>query len=133
MLAIFSNPRVYNTLKFEIAYVVKRGLVSEIIHNCEAKRLPYLQACILEGLRKFPPLSQLRERIVHPGGDCIQGYYVPEATYIGINAWGTQLNLSTILVSKLDAREPPAVQKKTSLMSDMLLVSCVANSTTMST
>ncbi|KAI9649331.1 hypothetical protein NHQ30_001903 [Ciborinia camelliae] len=92
LLAICSNPRVYNTLKSEIAYAVTRGLVSEIIQDCEAKRLPYLQACILEGLRKFPPLSQLRERMVPPGGDCIQGYHIPEGTYIGINAWGTQLN-----------------------------------------
>ncbi|QSZ32988.1 hypothetical protein DSL72_002572 [Monilinia vaccinii-corymbosi] len=92
LLAICSNPRVYNALKMEIQIAVNRGLVSEIIQDSEARSLPYLHACVLEGLRKFPPLSQLRERIVPPEGDCILGYHVPGGTYIGINAWGTQLD-----------------------------------------
>ena len=63
------------------------------IRDSEAKQLSYLQACVLEGLRKFPPLSQLRERMVPPEGDVIKGYRIPGGTYIGLNAWGTQLDV----------------------------------------
>ena len=79
-------------MKKEIQKVVKEELVSYPIRHAEAKQLPYLQACILEGLRKFPPLSQLRERIVPPEGDIINGHRVPGGTFIGLNAWGTQLD-----------------------------------------
>lgn len=48
----------------------------------------------MEGLRKHPPLSQLRERIVPPEGDMIHGHRIPGGTYLGLNAWGTQLNES---------------------------------------
>ncbi|MCJ1251287.1 hypothetical protein MMC30_008519 [Trapelia coarctata] len=46
----------------------------------------------MEGLRKHPPAAQLRERMVPPEGDYINGYRVPGGTYIGFNTWGTQLN-----------------------------------------
>ena len=63
-----------------------------IIKGSEAKALPYLQACILEGLRTFPPLAQLREREVPPEGDVINGFHIPGGTFIGLNMWGTQLD-----------------------------------------
>ena len=76
----------------EIDTAVYMGTVSSPIQDHEAKGLPYLQACILEGLRKHPPLTQLRERMVPPEGDDFCGYRIPGGTYIGLNAWGTQLN-----------------------------------------
>lgn len=92
LLAIISNPRVYQQLKAEIQTAVTDDLVSYPIQHAEAKQLPYLQACILEGLRKYPPLSQLRERLVPPEGDIIEGHRIPGGTFIGFNAWGTQLD-----------------------------------------
>ena len=92
LLAILANPPVYQELKREIHTAVAEKLVSYPITHAEAKQLPYLQACILEGLRKFPPLSQLRERLVPPEGDIINGHRVPGGTFIGLNAWGTQLD-----------------------------------------
>jgi cytochrome P450 len=83
---------VYHNLKTEIRDAVVRGSVSSPIQDTEARQLPYLQACVLEGLRKHPPLSQLRERMVPPEGDVIQGHHIPGGTYIGLNAWGTQLD-----------------------------------------
>ena len=71
---------------------MKAKAVSYPIADCEGKQLPYLQACVLEGLRKFPPLSQLRERVVPPEGDIINGHRIPGGTFIGLNAWGTQLD-----------------------------------------
>ena len=92
LLAIILNPRVYQKLKNEIRLAVQGSEVSDPISNSEAKRLSYLQACVFEGLRKFPPLTQLRERIVPPEGDEIQGHRIPGGTFIGLNAWGTQLD-----------------------------------------
>ena len=92
LLAIISNPRVYQTLKKEVRFAVKGNQVSYPIQFAEAKQLCYLQACIFEGLRKFPPVSQLRERVVPSEGDVIQGHHIPGGTFIGFNAWGTQLD-----------------------------------------
>lgn len=92
LLAIILNPRVYKSLKLEIRIAVTQGLVSLPIQDAEARQLPYLHACIFEGLRKFPPLSQLRERMVPPEGDTIDGFQVPGGTFIGLNLWGCQLD-----------------------------------------
>lgn len=86
------NPGVYNTLQAEIRGVVARGQISTPVRDTEAKQLVYLQACVLEGLRKFPPLSQLRERVVPPGGDTLGPFHLPGGTFVGLNAWGVQLN-----------------------------------------
>lgn len=92
LLYIITNPQVYNTLCAEIRGAAASGKVSNPIQGSEAKQLVYLQACILEGLRKHPPLSQLRERVVPPGGDTLGGFHLPGGTFVGLNAWGVQLN-----------------------------------------
>lgn len=92
LLSIITNPQVYDTLRSEIRGAVARGQVTNPIQDTEAKQLVYLQACVLEGLRIFPPLSQLRERVVPPGGDTLGGFYLPEGTFVGLNTWGVQRN-----------------------------------------
>lgn len=92
LLFIITNPQVYNTLRAEIHRAVARGEVSNPIQDSEAKQLVYLQACILEGLRMFPPLSQLRERVVPTEGDTLGGFYLHGGTFVGLNAWGVQRN-----------------------------------------
>lgn len=94
LLCIVTNPRVYDTLKSEILGAVTKGQVSNPIRDTEAKQLVYLQACVLEGLRKFPPLSQLRERVVPAEGDTLGRFRLPGGTFVGLNAWGVQLNKS---------------------------------------
>ena len=91
-MAIISNPRVYEKLQCEIDYFINQNLISNPIQNVEAKQLPYFQACIWEGLRKHPPISQLRERVVPPEGDTLLGHWVPGGTFIGFNSQGTQLH-----------------------------------------
>lgn len=93
LLAIILNPRVYQALKSEIKAIVAAKQVTCPIRDSEARKLCYLQACVFEGLRKFPPLSQLREREVPPEGDVINGHRIPGGTFIGLNAWGTQLDV----------------------------------------
>lgn len=92
LLSIITNPQVYKTLDAEIRAAVARGDISSPIRDAEAKQLVYLQACVLEGLRKFPPLSQLRERVVPEGGDYLGMFHLPAGTFVGLNAWGLQLN-----------------------------------------
>ena len=55
--------------------------------------MSYLQACIAEGLRLYPPLfSQLREHVVPPEGVVLQGYDIPGGTFVGINMFAGHLN-----------------------------------------
>ena len=54
--------------------------------------LPYLQACITEGLDKIPPITLLRERVAPPRRDVALDFYISAGTSIGLNAWDLQLN-----------------------------------------
>ncbi|KAH8669654.1 cytochrome P450 oxidoreductase [Tricladium varicosporioides] len=93
LLSIISNPRVYVKLRNEIDTAISLGLISSgCITDAEARQLPYLQACIREGLRRFPSITQLRERVVPKGGDWYDGKFLPGGTFIGLNAWGLQLD-----------------------------------------
>jgi len=92
LLSILTNAPVYRRLQLEIDTAVAYGNVTQPVQYAEAQQLPYLSACILEGLRKYPPAAQLRERVVPPEGDYVLGYRVPGGTYIRLNTWSTQLN-----------------------------------------
>ena len=84
---------MYAKLQTQIDAAVAKGVVSETIRNDEAMReLPYLQACIKEGLRVFPPITALRERVTPPEGDVISGYKVPGGVNIGLNMRGVLLS-----------------------------------------
>ncbi|KAF2643065.1 cytochrome P450 oxidoreductase [Massarina eburnea CBS 473.64] len=92
LLPIISNPPVYRKLQREIDEAIAEGRVSLPIKDTEARRLPYLQACIQEGLRCHPPLVLARERIVPPEGDVLCGYKLPAGTIVGMNVWTSQRN-----------------------------------------
>jgi cytochrome P450 len=70
----------------------KHGLISNPCRESEASQLIYLQACIKEGLRIFPPITALRERVVPAKGDTLGGYYIPGGTQIGLNLPGLLTN-----------------------------------------
>ncbi|TQV97454.1 benzoate 4-monooxygenase cytochrome P450 [Cordyceps javanica] len=93
LLSIISTPTVYQRLAREIAAAEAEHRISTPIRNEEAQKLPYLQAVIREGLRRFPPITQLREREAPPEGFQLpDGRHIPGGTFVGLNAWGTQLN-----------------------------------------
>ena len=85
LLHIITNPLVYSRLQREIDAAIASGNISSPIQVSEASKLPYLQACIKEGLRIFPPVGSLRERVVPPSGDEICGFQVPGRVNIGFN------------------------------------------------
>lgn len=86
VLHILSAPTVYNSLKHEVQEAIKDGRVShQPIKIEEAKRLPYLQAVIYEGMRMRAPAPGLYPKVVPAGGDTLCGKFVPEGTAIGMN------------------------------------------------
>ena len=49
--------------------------------------LPYLDACVLEGVRMHPPFCLPFERVVPVGGLTIGDHYYPEGTVVGMSAY----------------------------------------------
>lgn len=81
---IIANPQVYLKLQAELDTI---PTTSELLPDAAAKELPYLQACIKEGMRVFPPVTGLFNKRVPAGGDTIHGKFVPEGTEIAYAAW----------------------------------------------
>jgi cytochrome P450 len=83
MLNISSNPPVYQKLQAEIDKAIELGKISSPVKDSEGRQLPYLQAVIKEALRLMPPASGGLFKQVPPGGDVIDGMFIPAGTQIG--------------------------------------------------
>jgi len=82
-LFVITHPRVYTKLQAEIDESVASDRVSSgIVSNDQAMKLPYLQACIKEGLRIWPPFTGMLFKKVNKGGEVIKGTFVPGGTCI---------------------------------------------------
>ncbi|KAI0414489.1 cytochrome P450 [Xylaria grammica] len=92
MLYLLSSPQVYRKLQDEITTGIREGRISSPITNEEARRLPYLQAVINEGLRMVPPAITGFPKKVPAGGDTICGKFIPEGTDIFVNLWSMLRN-----------------------------------------
>lgn len=84
MSYLVMSPRIVAKLRDEIA----SHPISSPITDAEARKMPYLQAVIKEGLRIFPPVCGLMSKEVPPGGDTIDGVFIPEGTKIGYGMYG---------------------------------------------
>ena len=82
---ILTNPSAYRRLIMEIDTALEKGEVSyPVIKNREAQALPYLRACVMEGLRIFMPLNGVSTRLVpSPGGYDYNGIHLPAGTEVG--------------------------------------------------
>ena len=89
LLYLITNPPTYLRLCREIRSSF--GPESPIVLE-RALKLPYLQACIKEGLRLFPPVTALRERLIPHQGDTICGFYIPGGVNVGLNTKGLLRN-----------------------------------------
>ncbi|TKX23309.1 cytochrome P450 monooxygenase-like protein 23 [Elsinoe australis] len=88
---VCTTPDIQARLLGEIRAAIAQGRVSRpIIKDSEARQLPYLQACIKEGLRMYPPVTGLLAKQVPPEGATIDGKFAPPGTWIGQNSWGMQ-------------------------------------------
>jgi cytochrome P450 len=86
---VIASPQIYATLRKEIDDSTDTSSTS-IITDAEAKKLRYLQAVIIEGLRIWPPIGLLASKIVPKGGSTINGFFLPEGSSIGVSTMGIQ-------------------------------------------
>jgi cytochrome P450 len=86
---ISTNPTVYQSLMAELDSALAEERISRpVIHDAEARALPYLQACIRETIRYYPPVTGLLAKQAPPEGDTFNGYFIPGGTQIAWNILG---------------------------------------------
>lgn len=85
---------------------VYRRLVQELRSACKTEEdinmdvlanLPYMNACIEEGLRIFPPVPIGLLRTVPKGGSLIDGHVVPGGTSVCVSSWGAAHSASNFV------------------------------------
>ncbi|RAH42801.1 cytochrome P450 [Aspergillus brunneoviolaceus CBS 621.78] len=92
LLHIFTSPPAYNKLRAEIDEATRSGRVSPQATAAEVAGLPYLDACIREGMRIWPPFAGLNIKQVNKGGEVIKGKFIPGGTGIATSFWRFQRN-----------------------------------------
>lgn len=78
---LVATPATYARLQAEVDDADNRQLAK----YSEIQTLPYLSACVWEGIRMYPPLSGLKPKVAPPGGDTIKGRFFPEGTEVATN------------------------------------------------
>ncbi|KAK5070160.1 hypothetical protein LTR64_001997 [Lithohypha guttulata] len=90
MFNLISSPRAYNKLMTEVDAAIAVGKIprdlNQVISDSAARELPYLQACIKEGLRWLPPIVGMLAKETPPQGDTIDGYFVPGGVSVAWSA-----------------------------------------------
>ena len=80
---LLANPTAYATLVAEVRAAFSSA--SEI-NFLSARKLPYLLACLEEGMRCFPAIPGLNpRRTVEPV--VVDGHEIPSGTFLGVHQW----------------------------------------------
>ncbi|EXJ76937.1 hypothetical protein A1O3_10094 [Capronia epimyces CBS 606.96] len=89
MLYIITHPEVYGKCVKEIE--ANESVFGDSISSAASRQhLPYVQACIKEGLRIWPPLQALNSKLSPPGGETVNGVFIPGGIEVCHNAYTTQ-------------------------------------------
>lgn len=75
---LLKSPKCKRKLVEEIDAQMKEAKLTEPITLEQAKHMPYLQACLYEGLRLHPAVGMSLPRVTPPGGVEIDGRFIPE-------------------------------------------------------
>lgn len=89
ILYIITNPRVYIKVMEELESNI-HAVSYPVITSTESRQLPYMQACIKEGLRVFPPLQALNSKLAPPEGEIVNGIFIPGGTEVAYSSFTTQ-------------------------------------------
>lgn len=91
MIFLISKEKaVRNKLSLELARAERLGQIPSKAHitsNEQAKKLPYLHACIQEALRFAPTVSQLPRLSPRDTGQELHGKYVPPGFSVSTSPW----------------------------------------------
>ncbi|KAH6680155.1 cytochrome P450 [Halenospora varia] len=81
---LLRHPEVYAKLKKEIreTFAFESDIKLAVVND-----LPYLSACIEEGLRIFPPAPIGFLRTIQEGGDTVDGMHIPGGTAVSVSSW----------------------------------------------
>lgn len=84
---LLANPRTLEKVQVE----VRRAFQSEdeitLLSVGTPGRLPYMEAVLTESLRVYPPVPASLPRVTGPGGEMIDGNFVPPNTSVGVHHW----------------------------------------------
>lgn len=92
MFHLLTNPTTLARLQEELS---SAKLTMPYPKFSEVRDLPYLEACIQEGIRMHPPFALALERVVPKGGINILGHYLPEGTKVGGSPYAVNRHIGT--------------------------------------
>ncbi|KAL2851865.1 cytochrome P450 [Aspergillus pseudoustus] len=81
---LLRSPNAYEMLTEEVRTVFQS---EDEINLVSVSQLPYMQACLDEALRVYPPIANGLPRVCPKGGATVMGEFVPENTYVSIHHW----------------------------------------------
>jgi cytochrome P450 len=84
---LLTNPPCYAKLQKEIDNAVEAGGLSyPVVADSQAQKLPYLQACIKEGLRMWQPLNGTQTKVLaQTEGVTVDNVWIPGGTQVALS------------------------------------------------
>ncbi|KAJ7779136.1 cytochrome P450 oxidoreductase [Mycena metata] len=82
---VVGEAEIYTKVQIEIDDAVNCGAITFPLSYDDARKLPYLQACLKETLRLHPPVPWTLSRSVGRGGAIIAGHFFVEGTEVSMS------------------------------------------------